>query len=213
MSPLLPLAEKGPGDEVALPSGHRAMSPCHHKKGDANAAAIATCYIFIAMRAFILFLLLIVPAVTRAQLPGCPNLRVEIKSDKAIYQQSQEVRLTFLWTNDMDAVQQAWIDHPALCSGGPANTSVQIINLSTGMPVLRFPDISVTCPQAFTPDKVMSGMYHLQPRQSMAREYALTNLCMLNNDSNSLPPGNYLMQVTWCGNVSNWVRFKVEGTE
>lgn len=140
---------------------------------------------------------------------GCPELAVSVKLANHTFKQGENIYLVITLTNKSKKMQSVWFDRPKSSTGGPAFTSVMLINKKTGRSVLKYQNRAILSSQLYSPEQVEHYSYHLKQGESISGKFSLYDLVVLLNDKTQLSKGSYEMQLFYCENASEKLSFTV----
>ena len=144
------------------------------------------------------------------QISSCPNVSVTVTLLKNTFKVSDDISLTITLTNDTKSTQSVWFHKPKSTMGGPAWTSVLLINSENEESVLKYQNKAILESQLYTTEQVKKFSYQLKPGQKISGQFSLFDLVVLKNTSNQLDKGNYEMQVFYCSHGSDKITFTVD---
>lgn len=139
-----------------------------------------------------------------------PEIKVTISLIKDKSKLGEDIQLTMILLNETKQTQSVWFDRPRSTTGGPAWTSVILIDKTTGKSVLKYENKGILESQAYTTEQIKSFSYHLKPGQSIKRQFSLYDMVVTNTENNRLSKGTYEMKVFYVMNQSNTINFTVD---
>jgi hypothetical protein len=163
------------------------------------------------MRAFLIPLLLLFFSTTAfAQLTDCPKVQLAVSLLKEKFSRNEDIVLTMTLTNNTDSVQSVWFDKHKVSTGGPAWTSVSLINKKNGKSVLKYENKAILSSQAYSLEEVEQMSTHLNPTEKVFSKFSLYDLVVLKKYAHNFRKGSYEMQVFYCTNPSNKISFTID---
>lgn len=139
-----------------------------------------------------------------------PKVSVFISLKDSIIKSKDNVSIRISLTNDGSSNQKLLFDKPKVSTGGPWATSASVRNVRTNESVLEFENKGMLSSQAYLEDQLKDFYYVLKPRQSISKEYLLTDLVVYKTNNDRLPYGVYEIQVFYYDNPSNKVTLTVK---
>jgi hypothetical protein len=132
----------------------------------------------------------------------------QLKTDTFKYGCDIPVFITL--TNKTNSIQSVWFDKPKFSTGGPAWTSVILINRKTRRSVLKYQNKAILHSQLYTTEQVKKFSYQLKHGQKVSGQFSLDDLVVLLDYKENLDKGEYEMQIFYCSNASNKIHFTVD---
>ena len=139
----------------------------------------------------------------------CPTVAVTVTLAADTFKFGTDISVVITLTNKSTSVQSVWFDKPKHSTGGPAWTSVTLINKVTGKSVLLYENKAVLESQTYSSEQVKDFSYQLKPGQSVSGQFSLYDLVVLLGHDQKLEKGNYEMQIFYCFSSSNQLNFTV----
>ena len=161
----------------------------------------------------IMTLLLLLSLTVFCQISGIlpdPKVKVTISILKDTVKFGDDILLTMTLLNETEQIQSVWFDTPKSSTGGPAWTSVFLINTATGKSPLKYSNKAVLSSQAYSAEEIKTFSYQLKPGQSVTGQFSLYDMVVTNTNSYKLNKGSYVLQVDYLSNSSKSVRFVVD---
>ena len=156
---------------------------------------------------YILFLLTV--SEVNAQLSDCPKVQLSISLPKVAFLSNEDIPVTMTLTNNTDSVQNVWFDKHKAATGGPAWTSVLLINKKTGKSVLKYGNKAILESQIYTDEEIEKTLTRLKPKEKVSSSCSLYDLVVIESSNLKLYKGTYEMQVFYCENASETIIFTV----
>ncbi len=139
-----------------------------------------------------------------------PKVTVIVSLAKDTFRLNDDIQLIITLQNETNQIQSVWFDRPKTSTGGPAWTSVTLINKTTGKSVLKYENKAILSSQAYTIEEVKSFLYQLKPGERIKGHFSLYDLAVTNTENFKLSKGTYEMKVYYAMNQSNSLNFTVD---
>jgi hypothetical protein len=140
----------------------------------------------------------------------CPTVNVLTKLSADTFKFGKSISVKIILTNQSKSIQSVWFDKPKSSTGGPAWTSVSLINKNTGKSVLKYHNKAILQSQLYSTEEVKKYSYQLKPGQSVSSDYNLLDLVVLLDNEKVLNKGIYEIQLFYCDNASNKTNFTID---
>jgi hypothetical protein len=113
-------------------------------------------------------------------------------------------------TNNSNEEQKLLFDKPRVSTGGPWATTGKVTDTNKKLSVVEYENKAMLSSKVYTEEELKDNYYYLKPRQTLNRQYELTDIVVLNSPNKKLPKGNYEIQLFYYNNISNILSIKIK---
>lgn len=142
-------------------------------------------------------------------LQNSPKIDFSIKLNKDTFKANEDIQIEFLLRNNTSKAQSVIFDRPKSTTGAPAFTFVSLIDRATGKSVLKYGNKRVLESQIYSEEQLKDSSYYLEPGALIKRKFSLFDLAVTSFSNYGLKEGRYELQIYYCTNQSNRLRFTI----
>ena len=138
--------------------------------------------------------LIVIPIITFSQKKSSKNFQkitVKIMASKDTFIFGDDIGLTITLTNNDKKIQKVLFDKPKSTTGGPWWTTGNVINLKTRKSVVKYSNKAMLESQVYFEQQLKDKYYFLKYRQSLSKNYHLSDVVVLKTTDYKLLPGTY----------------------
>lgn len=139
-----------------------------------------------------------------------PIVDVKISLIDTALKYGEDIMLNISLTNNTKNEQKLLFDKPEISTGGPWETTGEVIDIKTKSSVLKHKNKAMLSSNIFADSQLVSGYYHLKPGQTLSRRYNMMDIVVPDCEDNSLPVGTYEAQLFYHINPSNILKIKIQ---
>jgi hypothetical protein len=146
----------------------------------------------------------------RQTIENFPKVDFKISLSDTILNFGDIILLNLSLTNNSNEEQKLLFDKPRVSTGGPWATTGKVTDTNKKLSVVEYENKAMLSSKVYTEEELKDNYYYLKPRQTLNRQYELTDIVVLNSPNKKLPKGNYEIQLFYYNNISNILSIKIK---